>query len=156
MSVRSATNQYCRNGCQENLHVVPQAPLPDIRQLKLGPVWITDVAAAANHPVAREAGPQGKQQCCTRSVVRNFLGHDGPRADDRHVTPKYIPELGQLIETRLAQHASDGSDPEVTLFGELEVIALVLLPKHRIAPQQLLGIGAHGAELVKCEKTFVL
>ena len=57
-----------------------------------------------------------------------------PRADDRHITYKDIPQLGQLVQTGLAQ--------EMTHAGDILVRVVQQMGGHIVG-----RVDAHGAEL---------
>src|SRR5215472_11431989 len=86
-------------------------------------------------------------------VGGSLLGQRWPGADQRHVSPQYVPELGQLIQRIPAQPRADGRDPRVVPHLEEQPAALVLGLQRSLL---LLRIAHHCAELVDGKWLLVL
>ncbi len=83
----------------------------------------------------------------------DFRSHDGPGADNGHVTLQDVPELRQLIQTRFSQKRPQAAYPRV--LGQL-LRQIPLLPGRRISLQQIMkraiSILDHRPELVTPEQ----
>ena len=143
---RRARRQQQRTGGQEQQpKVEQQRAVLDIEQVHLQLFLVGGVIVSENlriagqprldlHPVA-----ELRQQ---RAVVLHVFNPLRARADQRHLAPKDVEKLRQLVDARAAQHAADGRDARVVVHGELCAI--------------LLRIHDHGAEFDERKPLAVL
>src|SRR5260370_32328428 len=98
-------------------------------------------------------------------VDLKFIGHRGPRADERHFATHDVPKLRELVKTGLPQDAPDGCNARI--FGDFVKRLLGVVSRRRlsIAGDELLdvltmnlrvGIRIHGAKLQAFETSAEL
>src|SRR2546430_2476951 len=87
-------------------------------------------------------------------VLLDLVRQRGARPDERHLPAQHVPQLRQLVEARLAEHAADrrhariGGDLEESGWARLEALATRLDElRHVLAMERLIRAGIHGAEL---------
>lgn len=120
----------------------------DVVVLQVQPFVVLDVRAPIASPPAREAGLHLVVQR-PAAVLLQLSRDEGARADDGHIAGHDVEELGELVERRLAQDATHGSDTGV--------VVQLLAPVPFLAPlrileqlrQHLVGVPYHGAQLPK-------
>lgn len=77
-------------------------------------------------------------------VAHHLVGGRGSRPHEAHLPPKDVPELGELVEARLAEEPADLRDAGVVLHLEHRPLHLVLGHELLLA---LFRVDVHGAEL---------
>src|SRR5260370_40225631 len=82
------------------------------------------------------------------AVVRLGTGQ-GTWANERHLAPKHVPQLRQLIQAGLAKESPEARDTRIVLDLEGRTILLVELHQFRLAR---LGVNNHRAKLVHEER----
>ena len=70
-------------------------------------------AVGAQLPETCDSGSDFKASGLQRSVAIDDEAHFGPRPYQRHFAAKNVEQLGQLVETGLAEDATNGSDARV-------------------------------------------
>ena len=123
------------NGAEEAFHIQPKAQMLHIPAVQLG--LLRDLQFIA----AMDLCPAGQARAHIVCMVLVALcqqiilvPQSRPRADDRHITYKDIPQLGQLVQTGLAQ--------EMTHAGDILVRVVQQMGGHIVG-----RVDAHGAEL---------
>ena len=91
---------------------------------------------------------------CHRSVLVDLVLQRGPRTDERHVATHDVPELGELVEARLAKkpaedrHAGVVGDLEHTVTsGLLRLTARLDEPAHVLLVDGVVVVDVHRPEL---------
>ena len=106
------------------------------------------LAAAEDLHRAGEARLDGQPEQVLRAVEPDELGLLGPGADEAHVAAEDVQELGELVEARPAQQASEPGHPRIRV--ELEHRFVELLERHELG-QQSLRVRTHRSELEHLE-----
>src|SRR5207253_6082595 len=96
-----------RNRAQQDLQIEPRRPVVDILEIELHPAVEVDLVAAADLPQTRQSRLHRQPPAMPPVVRRHFLRNRRPRADETHVALEHVPELRELVERELAQHAAD-------------------------------------------------
>ncbi len=86
------------------------------------------------------------------AVFLHFSRQGGARADNAHLPAQDIDQLGQFVETCLAQNPSHSRDPRVVSHLEDRPVHFVFSLK---AHPQRFGFGHHSAELVEGERPAI-
>lgn len=102
----------------------------------------------ASLPVAGKASADGKALGLSRRVLRHLLGESRSGPNDRHVANEDVDELWQLVDAELADDAADTGNARIV--GNLEDGTILLVEVPELC-EPLLGVCAHGAELVHAE-----
>lgn len=110
---------------------------------------VDDVAAAADLPEAGDPRECVEPLEVVGLVGVEVVGKERSGSDEAHVALEDVEELGELVEGRLPEDASDAGDARVVLdleearvSGFVEVLEL---------PLHLVGVGDHRAEFVHAE-----
>src|SRR5580704_13479097 len=99
---------------QDELEVLPQAPVIDVLHVQVHPLLERDLIATAHLPDARQAGSNGKPPALPGLVLRDLYGDRRARTHDAHLAAEDIDELGKLVDAVLADETADPGDARVT------------------------------------------
>lgn len=133
-------------GEPENLHVEPEGAMLEVIEVELEATehLLHGVGVAiVEGGVAGDTGTNLIEIGVARIVLHDLVDEElalGTWSDEGHVAEEDIPELRKLVEVMIAQELARLGEAAVTL-GARELRTLVL------------GIGAHGAELIHVERT---
>src|SRR5215472_15481268 len=142
-----------RPGLPQYLQVKDERPLFDITHVEPDSLFPGQVGSSLDLPQSRHTWLDCQPAAHVVVVGGSLLGQRWPGADQRHVSPQYVPELGQLIQRIPAQPRADGRDPRVVPHLEEQPAALVLGLQRSLL---LLRIAHHCAELVDGKWLLVL
>ncbi len=108
--------------------------VPDV---ELDPLVPRQCGAAVDLRPAGQARAHLEPPALARRVLLDLVAERRPRPDQAHLSAHDVPELRQLVDGRLAQHAADARDPAVACVDGVAG-SLVLGPvDHRPQLQQL-------------------
>ena len=140
------------DGAPDEDDVEPDVPVADVPGVHLDAFVVGRVTAAAGLPHARDARADHVEILDVRPIFGDFGLDDGPRADEAHFPFEDVEELGQFVETGLAQEGAALSDARVVLQFEFPFPFFAGL---RVACQEFfqfdVGIDAHAAEFITVE-----
>src|SRR5579884_2878182 len=94
--------------------VESQASVLDVPQVELDPL------APGQRRPAVDLGPSGEARldreaaALSLGVLLDLDGQRGSRADDRHLAPDYVPQVGQLVKRVPPQELPDSGDPVIS------------------------------------------
>src|SRR3989442_1713867 len=145
-SIRVAVVETDPEGQEQDLQVEAEAPALDIVEVVLDP--LLDRGAA---PPAVDLRPAGDARL--HLVAEHVAGHPpaelldeawalGARADEAHLAPQDVPELGQLVEAPAPEERPEARAPRI------------VRPRPH-GPGLVLGVHAHRAELEHLEAPAV-
>ena len=131
----------------------PEGPVVDVIQIEANNlVEIVDGVAAADLPKAGDPRLDADAAAVPVLVLFDFRRRRWAGADQAHLAPEHIPELGQFVETRLAQEMPDRDDAGIVL--DLENGPLHLILVHQLLLARL-GVDIHGTEFPAFEDATV-
>src|SRR5690606_22685358 len=141
---RALAEDHHRQRPQHDLQVVPHGPLLDVLEIELDlPLDVLDrpVVVLVDLSPARDAGTDTLTLRVALDLRPELLEDRGlfrPRADDVHVADQHVEELGQLIQSVLAEDPPDRRDTTVVRRGP-QLTAAVRVDPHRpelVDPEQ--------------------
>lgn len=135
-------------GLRDHAQVHQEGALLDVGEVQLHHVVERRVAAPGHLPVAGEAGLDRQAAHGARVVLGHLGGQGRAGAHAGELAREAVEELRELVDGVLADEAADARDARVVLDLEQRAVGLVELGQVR---QALVGVGAHGAELVHVE-----
>jgi hypothetical protein len=101
-------------------------------------------------PKTGDAGPHAESGLSPFRTVLVLTERTGPRSDHRHMAQKDIDELGEFVQVRLAQDATNPRDPRIVVDEELGAVGLIAC--QQIA-SQFMGMFPHRSKLHAVEDT---
>lgn len=117
------------DGLEDDLQIQPKGPIFDV------PDVVLDALGDAGVPAeAVDLCPAGDAR--PHLVFDHVQGHGlaellheiwdlGPRADQAHIAPDHVPQLGQLVQAELAQEGADPGTPVVVGRGPGGILGVV-------------------------------
>src|SRR5438094_8638985 len=136
----------CRDGLGEEPEVLFERPAVNVGKVQCDPPIKIGVSPCGNLPEAGDPGLHREPTPMPCVVSRNVVERMWPWPDQAHVAEQHVPELGELVDARLAEDPAQPAHPRVVreLEGGGATGHFVLLPE-----PVALGVraGPHGPEL---------
>ena len=135
---------------KDQLQIQQEILVTDVLNVQGNPVIKRNVVTVIlDLPVAGQTGNDELAQLVIAVVLGYFFGQCGTGTDNGHIALKYVPKLGQFIQTGAADKTADPSDPRVVLNLERGTVLFVLQLQRGL---QLIGVDYHAAEFVETER----
>lgn len=133
-------------GAEEDLGVEPEGPVVDVGEVEGDPFFeVFDAVAAGDLPEAGEAGFDAEAAALGVFFdARNFVDGEGAGADEAHLAPEDVDELGKFVDAESAEPGAEGEDAGVVADFEDGAVHFVLGGEFFAHG---FGVGVHGAEL---------
>src|SRR5215212_7679437 len=111
VSVGAAAGEDRHRGAEEDLEVEAERPGADVVEVEADHVVEGDLAAAADLPEAGDPGHRPQPPVLPVLVLVDLGGDRRARADQAHLAPEDVQQLGQLVDAGAADDPPDASDP---------------------------------------------
>ena len=98
-SVRSLPGEHNLRGAGQDMKVQPRRPIANVITIQAHTIAISLPFPAGNLPQTGQARSDSAIQREVQPVGRYLLFHNWPWADQAHLSPQDVPELGKLVET---------------------------------------------------------
>jgi len=148
-SVGAFASDDGRNRLRQEFDIKLEAPVTDVIDVHLALNGKGEVGAAADLPDAGQAWSGVEAPARGQIVFGDLPGKSRARTDERHISAKDAPELGQFVEAEAAQNRTDAGDSRISLHLEGDRVAVLVEGTDGGNP--LLGIDDHGAKLGEAE-----
>ncbi len=134
---------------EQDDEVEGDGPVLDVEEVQAGVGIEGRVVPGFDLP---ETGDARHHVCTTAQAQRerfDLLGKRGARADEAHLAPEHVPELGELVHGGRTEEATDGRDARIVF--ELEQRTLPNVPVSELT-DPFLRIDDHRPELEHLER----
>ena len=93
-SIGTSACEHDTGGLEQDVEVERQGPVLDVEEIHPQGFLILDLAAAVDLPPASDARLDFMSRREEQGIGIDLLGSKSPRADQTHVSPNDVPELG--------------------------------------------------------------
>src|SRR5437870_4258073 len=106
--VRAAASKEGERSLRQHVEVERERPVLDIEEVVADVVRERELVAAVDLPQPGDPGLDLEPALDPLVVTLGLVGKRRTRANEAHVAAHHVPELGQLVEAPLAEHAAHG------------------------------------------------